>query len=76
MQKSFFYTHPTEPVPIMTKRRGNPQIERYHFRTAREEPLNAKLSMRVTASMLERIQREDDWPEFVREAIAKQLEQR
>lgn len=55
---------------------SNPKIdhlEKYTFKTDREEPLVSRLQIRVPKSMLEKIQQQDNWQEFVREAIAEKL---
>lgn len=55
---------------------GNPNINQnpQTFSTERPEPLSAKLSMRITASMLQELKQHQDWQELVREAIATALE--
>ncbi|ACK73343.1 PAS/PAC sensor hybrid histidine kinase [Gloeothece citriformis PCC 7424] len=58
----------------MVRPKGNPNLSLYHFTTDRDESLTAKLSLRVTDSMLEQIQTQDNWQEFVREAIAEKLQ--
>jgi hypothetical protein len=54
---------------------GNPDIVKFRFTTEREEPLREKLQIRVPASMKQQIQQQDNWQEFVRQAIAIALEQ-
>jgi len=44
------------------------------FTTDRQEPLNAKLSMRITDSMLAEIKQKENWQEFVRQTLQKALE--
>ncbi|MDJ0531308.1 MAG: hypothetical protein QNJ70_02220 [Xenococcaceae cyanobacterium MO_207.B15] len=58
----------------MSNPKGNPNIKEYGFKTDREESLTAKLSMRVTPSMLSELKKKDNWQEFVRQAIAEKLE--
>ncbi|WP_013320508.1 PAS domain S-box protein [Gloeothece verrucosa] len=60
----------------MVRPKGNPHIARYHFTTDRDEPLTAKLSLRVTDSMLEEIKSTENWQEFIREAIAEKIKQK
>lgn len=58
----------------MSNPRGNPKIKEYGFKTDREESLTAKLSVRITPSMLEELRKKDNWQELVRKAIAEKLE--
>lgn len=58
----------------MSNPTGNPNIKNYGFKTDRVEPLTAKLSMRVTNSMLAKLKEQDNWQELVREAIAEKLQ--
>ncbi len=44
------------------------------FKTNRTEPLTAKLSMRVSDSMLAEIKKRDNWQDFVRQTLQKALE--
>jgi hypothetical protein len=52
---------------------GNPEITKYSFQTDREEALTAKLSMRISPSLLEELKEHENWQELVREAIAEKL---
>ena len=58
----------------MSNPRGNPKIKEYGFKTDREESLTAKLSVRITPSMLKELRKKDNWQELVRQAIAEKLE--
>ena len=58
----------------MSNPKGNPNIKDYGFKTDREESLTAKLSVRITPSMLARLKKKDNWQELVRQAIAEMLE--
>lgn len=58
----------------MSNPKGNPKIKEYGFKTDREESLTAKLSVRITPSMLEELRKKDNWQELVRKAIAEKLE--
>ena len=58
----------------MSNPRGNPKIKEYGFKTDREESLTAKLSVRITPSMLKELRKKDNWQELVRKAIAEKLE--
>ncbi len=58
---------------IVPRPGGNPKIKDHGFKTERSESLTAHLSMRVTPSMLKEIRTQDNWTEFVRNAIAKAL---
>ncbi|MDJ0724396.1 MAG: hypothetical protein QNJ38_04725 [Prochloraceae cyanobacterium] len=46
------------------------------FKTDRDEPLKAKLSMRITQSMLDELKKQENWQELVRNAIAEKLAQK
>ncbi|MGK7873484.1 MAG: hypothetical protein AB4426_09265 [Xenococcaceae cyanobacterium] len=58
----------------MARPGGNPGLEVYKFKTDRKEPLNAKLSIWVAPSMLDRLKSRDNWRDLVRDAIAEKLE--
>jgi len=53
---------------------GNPDIEKFRFKTDRDEPLRERLQIRVPASMKQELQQQDNWQEFVRQAIADKLQ--
>ena len=53
---------------------GNPDIAQFRFKTDRDEPLRERLQIRVPASMKQQVQQQDDWQEFVRQAIAEKLQ--
>ncbi len=59
---------------MMSNPKGNQDIKKYGFKTDRAEPLTAKLSMRVTDSMLAQLKERENWQELVREAIAEKLQ--
>ncbi len=59
----------------MTKNKGKPENLR-PFTTDREEPLTERLNLRITKSMKEEVQQQDDPPEFCREAIQKALDEK
>ncbi len=52
---------------------GNPDIKKYGFKTDRDEPLRERLQIRVPASMKQQLLSQDNWQEFVRQAIAEKL---
>lgn len=54
---------------------GNPDLKNHGFTTDRPEPLRENLQLRVSASMKEKIRSRENWQEFVRDAIAKALEE-
>ena len=60
----------------MSNPKGNPNIKKYGFKTDRPEPLTAKLSMRVTDSMLTKLKEKENWQEFVRETLTKALQEK
>jgi hypothetical protein len=53
---------------------GNPGLKKYSFTTDRDEPCNAKYSLRMPASELERLKKIPDYHEKVREAIRALVE--
>jgi hypothetical protein len=53
---------------------GNPDIVKFRYQTDRDEPLRERLQIRVPASMKQKVQQQDDWQEFVRQAIAEKLQ--
>ena len=53
---------------------GNPDIKKYGFKTDRDEPLRERLQIRVPASMKQQLLTQDNWQEFVRQAIAEKLQ--
>ena len=46
------------------------------MKSEREEPLTEQVNLRVSKSMKEEIQNQDDPPEFCREAIQKALDEK
>ena len=52
---------------------GNPDIKKYGFRTDRDEPLRSRLQLRVPDSMKQQLDQQDNWQEFVRQAIYEKL---
>ncbi|MDJ0717025.1 MAG: hypothetical protein QNJ54_22880 [Prochloraceae cyanobacterium] len=52
---------------------GNPDIRKYAFKTDRKESLTKQMNVRVAPSMLEKLQAQENWHEFVRQAIEKAL---
>ncbi len=58
----------------MTQPRGNPEIAKYHFQTERKEPCTAHISLRVPPSLKAKLKAQENWQEFVRQAIAEKLQ--
>lgn len=52
---------------------GNLDIEKYGFKTDRDEPLRSRLQLRVPDSMKQHLDQRDNWQEFVRQAISEKL---
>ncbi len=46
------------------------------IKSEREEPLTEKMNLRMTKSMKEEVQQQDNPPEFCREAIQKALDEK
>ncbi|MEH2361202.1 hypothetical protein [Nostoc sp.] len=46
------------------------------IKSEREEPLTEKINLRMTKSMKEEVQQQDNPPEFCREAIQKALDEK
>ena len=53
---------------------GNPDIKKYGFKSDRDEPLRSRLQLRVPDSMKQQLDQQDNWQEFVRQAIAEKLQ--
>lgn len=54
---------------------GNPEFgTKYVFTTDRQEPLNKKVTVRITETMDSRLKEVENYREFIREAIAEKLE--
>ena len=50
------------------------QIEAYTFKTKRKESCTAQLNLRVPPSLLTEIKNQENWQEFVRQAIIEKLQ--
>ncbi|AUB39808.1 hypothetical protein LC653_20575 [Nostoc sp. CHAB 5784] len=57
----------------MANPKGNPENLK-KFTTDREEPLTEKMNIRMTKTMKEEVQQQDNPPEFCREAIQEKLD--
>ncbi|MGI2908582.1 hypothetical protein [Tolypothrix sp. VBCCA 56010] len=57
----------------MSPKRENEHLKKYKFTTEREEALTAKLTIRIAPSKLEKLKTLENYPEFVRQAIDKAL---
>lgn len=57
----------------MARKGGNPDISKHGFTTERPEPLTKQLQIRITETMWQQLQQQDDWREFIRQAIAQNL---
>ncbi len=53
---------------------GNPDIKKYGFKTDRAEPLRERVQIRIPTSMKKKLQEQENWQEFVRQAIAEKLQ--
>lgn len=53
---------------------GNPDIKKYAFKSDRDEPLRSRLQLRVSDSMKQQLDQQDDWQEFVRQAVSEKLQ--
>ncbi len=52
------------------------QLKPFAFKTDREEPLRERVQIRIPTSMKEKLQEQENWQEFVRQAIAKALQEK
>ncbi len=59
----------------MPNPKGTPENLR-PIKSEREEPLTEKMNLRMTKSMKEEVQQQDNPPEFCREAIQKALDEK
>ena len=58
-------------------RKNDPRLKNLKpFTTDRPEPLLEKLQLRIPLSMKQEIYAQENWQEFVRQAIAKALEEK
>jgi hypothetical protein len=60
---------------VSEDKRGNPNIKNHGFKTDRDEPLIEKMNIRMTKTMKEKIQQQENPPEFCRQAIQKALDE-
>ncbi len=49
------------------------QLKPFAFKTEREEPLRERVQIRIPTSMKKKLQEQENWQEFVRQAIAEKL---
>ena len=54
---------------------GNPNLANYSFKQKGDEPLDVHVSLRITRTMKEKLNKVDNWRELVRRAIAQALEE-
>jgi hypothetical protein len=54
---------------------GNPGLKKFQFSAAGDEPLNVALRVKIAPSMDEKLRKLPNKAEFVREAIARALEE-
>lgn len=59
----------------MVRREGNPDLVKFQFQAKDDEPNNVKLSLWIKPSLMNRLKQLPNKNEFVREAIAKALEE-
>jgi SpoVK/Ycf46/Vps4 family AAA+-type ATPase len=59
----------------MPNPKGNPENLK-KFTTDRDEPLTEKMNLRMTKTMKEEVQQQDDPPEFCRRAIQEALDKK
>jgi hypothetical protein len=48
---------------------GNPDLEKYQFKTDKDEPCSAKLTLRIAPSDFEKLKTLYNWQEKTRQAI-------
>ncbi|WP_026730988.1 hypothetical protein [Fischerella sp. PCC 9605] len=58
----------------MPNPKGNPDNLK-PFTTDREEPLTERLNIRISKSMKDALSQQENYPEFVRQAIQKALDE-
>ena len=54
---------------------GNPDLKNYQFEAAGEESNNARISFWTTKTMKDKLDKLENRSQFIREAIAKSLEE-
>ena len=57
----------------MSRSGGNPELKHFQFTTDRDEPLTEKITVRISTSMLYALKQQDNYREFVRQAIEEKL---
>lgn len=57
----------------MSRSGGNPGLKHFQFTTDRDEPLTEKITIRISASMLHVLKQQENYREFVRQAIEEKL---
>lgn len=58
-------------IPKMPNPNPSPKTR---FKTNRSEPLNSKVTLRLTDSMYEELKAKENYREFIRQAIAEKLQ--
>ncbi|MDJ0531659.1 MAG: hypothetical protein QNJ70_04040 [Xenococcaceae cyanobacterium MO_207.B15] len=53
----------------MKRGRGNPEAEKYHFKTDRPEACTAQISIRIPPSLKAKLKDIDNWQELVRQTL-------
>ncbi|WP_013335086.1 hypothetical protein [Gloeothece verrucosa] len=56
---------------------GNPSLKQYQYKLCHPTPLNSRFTLRVSDEMMMQLKSlDEDWQEFVRNAIALALKQK
>ena len=59
----------------MPNPKGHPEsLENYKFKTTREEPCTAQISIRIPPSLKAQLKNVDNWQEEVRECLQKMVD--
>lgn len=53
---------------------GNPDLVHHQYKAAGDEPLIEKITIRITTSMLARLQEKENFREFIRQAIQEKFD--
>ncbi len=53
----------------MKRARGNPEAEKYHFKTDKPEACTAQISVRIPPSLKAELKQLDNWQELVRNTL-------
>ena len=57
----------------MKRARGNPEAEKYHFKTDKPEACTAQISVRIPPSLKAELKQLDNWQDKVRKFLEEEV---